>query len=251
MSKTSNKSNHPTPSSNKRPIYQRTRDDIIAKIETGTLKAHDTLPSERTLADELGISRMTARQALAGVEEAGYAYRKGRQGRFVAEQRLSYDVSTTLSFATRALQSSINLSIDVISMKTIKADSVLATKLAIKPGESVHTYKRVFKIDGRPVLVERESTVAARFPDLLEQDLSQPSTLLHESRYGVFGSKGKVTIRCAPILPEDKLLFAKDAAPYGMEMDLLIFDSQDQPFCCGHQVWCSELAEFTLLATPS
>ncbi|MGB1254964.1 MAG: GntR family transcriptional regulator [Thiolinea sp.] len=232
------------------PIYQRTRDQLIARIRKGELKAHDALPSERILADELSISRMTARQALNGVEEVGLAYRKGRQGRFVADQRLSYDVGTTLSFATRALQKSLDLSIEVIAADTVAAGATLAKKLAIAPGEQVHTYKRIFKVSGRTVLVERESTIAARFPDLLEQDLSQPSTLLHESRYGVFGSQGRVTIRCAPISAGDKQLFAGDAAPYGMEMDLIIYDADKQPFCCGHQVWCSELAEFTLLATP-
>jgi GntR family transcriptional regulator len=237
--------------SNTIPLYQSTCDQIIADIENGRLKADDALPSERSLAEDLNISRMTARQALSEVEKAGFAYRKGRQGRFVADQRLSYDVGTTLSFATRALEKSLNLSIEVISMQTIEADSKLAAKLAVKLGEPVHTYKRIFKIDGRTVLVERESSVASRFPDLPEQDLSQSSTLLHESRYGVYGSKGMVTIRCIPIPEEDKKLFADDAAPYGMEMDLVIFDAVEQPFCCGLQIWCSELAEFTLTALPN
>jgi hypothetical protein len=33
-------------------------------------------------------------------------------------------------------------------------------------------------------------------------------------------------------------------------MELTIFDSTDTPFCYGQQTWCSELAEFTLLAKP-
>jgi hypothetical protein len=36
-----------------------------------------------------------------------------------------------------------------------------------------------------------------------------------------------------------------------MEMESIIIDAQGKPFCCGHQIWCSELAEFTLLATPA
>ncbi|MCP4877325.1 MAG: GntR family transcriptional regulator [Gammaproteobacteria bacterium] len=233
------------------PIYLHTRDRLVAEIEKGAFKPHDALPSERLLADHLGISRMTARQALVEVERAGYAYRKGRQGRYVAEQRLSYDVGSTLSFAAQALRESINLSIEVLSTSTEPADEMLAGKLAIKTGSPVHIYKRVFKVDGRAVLVEHESSVAERFPDLLEQDLSQSSTLLHESRYGVIGSKGRLNIRCIEITAKDKKLFATDCAPYGLEMDSVIFDSQGKPFCCGYQIWCSEMAEFTLLATPA
>lgn len=233
------------------PIYLRTRDKLVGQIENGALKPHDALPSERLLADQLGISRMTARQALVEVENAGYAYRKGRLGRYVSDQRLNYDVGTTLSFAAQALRDSINLSIDVISIATEGADEQIGRKLAIDTGSLVHVYKRVFKVDGLPVLVEEEIAIAERFPDLLEQDLSQSSTLLHESRYGVVGSKGKVTIRCVEISAEDKKLFAPDSAPFGMQMDSVIFDSQSKPFCCGHQIWCSEMAEFSLIATPT
>ena len=232
------------------PIYLRTRDILVAQIEKGEFKSHDPLPSERVLAEQLGISRMTARQALVEVEKAGYAYRKGRSGRFVADQRLSYDVGATLSFATRALRESVNLSIEVVSMSTEAVDDLLAGKLSLDRGALVHVYKRVFRVDGKTVLVERESAVAERFPDLLDQDLCQPSSLLHETRYGVMGSKGRITIRCTEISTEDRILFDPDSAPYGLELESVIFDAKDIPFCCGHQVWSSDLAEFTLLATP-
>ena len=84
------------------PIYLHARDSLVAEIDNGLLKAHDALPSERLLAEQLGISRMTARQALVELERAGYAYRKGKLGRYVADRRLSHDVGTSLSFAARA-----------------------------------------------------------------------------------------------------------------------------------------------------
>ena len=194
---------------------------------------------------------MTARRALVEVENAGFAYRRGRKGRFVADQRLSYDVGKTLSFAARALRDSINLSIEVISASTEHADSTLASKLEVEPGALVHLYKRVFRVAGKTILVERESALAEIFPDLLEQDLGQPSTLLHESRYGVIGSNARITFRCSRISPEDRKLFNEDCAPYGMEMESVIVDASGKPFCSGHQIWSSEQAEFTLLATPS
>ena len=233
------------------PIYLRVRDMLVAQIEKLELKPHAPLPSERMLAEQLEISRMTARRALAEVENAGFAYRQGRKGRFVADQRLSYDVGKTLSFAACALQNSINLSIEVISTATENADTALANKLEVESGTLVHVYKRVFRVAGKTLLVERETALAEAFPDLLEQDLGQPSTLLHESRYGVIGSNARITFRCSRISPEDRKLFNEDCAPYGMEMESVILDAQDKPFCSGHQIWCSELAEFTLLAAPA
>ena len=231
-------------------MYLRARDEIIRQIESGALKPHDALPSERALADQLGISRMTARHALGEVERNGYAYRNGRKGRFVADQRLSYDVGRTLSFAARAQREQLNVSIDVISTSTSGADEFLADKLNIDQGSEVHTDQRVFNVDGRPVIVERESVLAELFPDLLEQDLSQPSTLLHETRYGVVGSQGRVTIRCSELSSDDRALLGTESAPYGMDVELVVLDPKGNPFCYGRQLWCSELAEFTLLAMP-
>lgn len=232
------------------PIYLRTRDKLIEQIDAGELKPNDALPSERVLAEQLSISRMTARQALAELEKVGYAYRQPRKGRFVADKRLSYDIGNTLSFASRALQNSVNLTIEVIAKSTEKASPHIAQKLGLEIGAQVHTYKRLFRVSGNTVLVEQEWAVAELFPDLLEQDLSQPTTLLHESRYGVIGSSGRITVRCAEISGEDRALLDADIAPFGLEMELTIFDSTDTPFCYGQQTWCSEMAEFTLLAKP-
>ena len=232
------------------PIYLRARDKLVAQIDAGKLKPNDALPSERALAAQSGISRMTARQALTELEKAGYAYRRPRKGRFVADKRLSYDIGTTLSFASRALQDSVNLSIEVIAKSTEKADRQIAEKLELEIGARVHTYKRLFRVGGEAVLVEREWALAELFPDLLEQDLGQPTTLLHENRYGVIGSSGRITVRCVEIAPEDRKLLNTSTASYGLEMELIVFDSSDRPFCYGRQIWCSELAEFTLLAKP-
>jgi GntR family transcriptional regulator len=233
------------------PIYLRARDKLIEQIEAGKLNPDDALPSERVLAEQLGISRMTARQALAGLEKAGYAYRQPRKGRFVANKRLSYDIGSTLSFASRALQDSVNLTIEVLAKSTEKASTHIAQKLELEIGTAVHTYKRLFRVSDKTVLVEQEWAVAKLFPDLLEQDLSQPTTLLHENRYGVIGSSGRITVRCAAISDQDRKLLDADTVPFGLEMAFTIFDTNDRPFCYGQQTWCSELAEFTLLAKPT
>jgi GntR family transcriptional regulator len=233
------------------PIYLQTKNSLVKQIENGELKPHDALPSERALAIQFNISRMTARRALVEVEKAGYAYSKDRSGRFVTAQRLSYDVGTTLSFAAHALREQVNLSIEVISTSTEEASAFLAQKLDIEAGTLVHIYSRVFKVDGQTVLIERESAIAERFPELLSQDLRQSSLSLYENHYGVTGTKGQVTIRCAKISTEQKQLFSADTAPYGLEVNMVLLDSQEKPFCYDQQTWCAEMAEFTLLATPS
>ena len=58
------------------------------RIATEQLGPHTLLPSERELAEQHGVSRMTARQALSLLESEGVVYRKPPRGTFVAEPRV-------------------------------------------------------------------------------------------------------------------------------------------------------------------
>jgi GntR family transcriptional repressor for pyruvate dehydrogenase complex len=51
--------------------YDRVRDRLLDKIQDGTLKAGESLPPERKMAEELGVSRHTLRQALSSLEGLG------------------------------------------------------------------------------------------------------------------------------------------------------------------------------------
>ncbi|MDR1800269.1 MAG: FadR family transcriptional regulator [Lachnospiraceae bacterium] len=47
-------------------------DEIVSKIRTGSLKVGEKLPPERVLADELGVSRTSLREAMRTLENMGY-----------------------------------------------------------------------------------------------------------------------------------------------------------------------------------
>ena len=53
------------------PAYQRIQGAIRERIDAGELKPGDAVTSERELAKIHGVSLMTARHALAGLESEG------------------------------------------------------------------------------------------------------------------------------------------------------------------------------------
>src|SRR4051812_31070949 len=61
-------------------IYRRIRGAILA----GTLASGARLPSTRTLALDLGVSRTTAEEAFAQLEAEGYLVRRVGDGTYVA-----------------------------------------------------------------------------------------------------------------------------------------------------------------------
>ena len=72
----------PTPA----PLHQKLRDAIFEQIEDGTLKAGDTLPSERAMKEYFGVSRATVRQAVNTLIQDGFLQSVAGTGTFVLEQ---------------------------------------------------------------------------------------------------------------------------------------------------------------------
>src|SRR6476619_7909083 len=64
------------------------------RIVDDQLGPHTLLPSERELAEQHQVSRMTARQALSLLESEGMVYRKPPRGTFVAEPRVRFHIGS-------------------------------------------------------------------------------------------------------------------------------------------------------------
>ena len=58
-------------------------DQLGNLISTGTLTVGSMLPSERTLADSLGVARNVVRGSYEYLEKAGVVQREGKKGRRV------------------------------------------------------------------------------------------------------------------------------------------------------------------------
>ncbi|MFS0575192.1 FadR/GntR family transcriptional regulator [Sporosarcina sp. 179-K 3D1 HS] len=78
-------------------VYEKIVEQIRGLIEDGTLKPNDRLPSERDLAQQLGCSRTSLREACRVLESEGLIVSKAGGGRFVqqVDQRftLTYQVN--------------------------------------------------------------------------------------------------------------------------------------------------------------
>lgn len=66
-----------------RRLYQQVAERIRRQIEAGTLIAGDRLPAEKDLAQLLGVSRPTVREALVALEIAGFVEIRTGSGTYV------------------------------------------------------------------------------------------------------------------------------------------------------------------------
>src|SRR5689334_10393023 len=67
--------------------YQQVKDFIAGKIQDGTWRAGDRLPSESELVAQFGIARMTVNRALRELVEQGRIVRTAGVGSFVADDK--------------------------------------------------------------------------------------------------------------------------------------------------------------------
>jgi len=69
-----------TPSASDAPLYRQIADTLLARARNGQLQVGDMLPKEVDLAAQLGVSRVTLRQALDILEKGGVIRRMRRRG---------------------------------------------------------------------------------------------------------------------------------------------------------------------------
>ncbi len=68
------------------PLYQQVKRTILEWIESGRLSPGERVPSEKSLADEMGVSRITTKQALNQLAQEGWVHRAQGRGTFVANR---------------------------------------------------------------------------------------------------------------------------------------------------------------------
>jgi GntR family transcriptional regulator len=68
-----------------RPLYQQVRELLLARIASGVWRPAEALPSEQTLASELGVSHGTVRKALDSLAADNLVERRQGKGTYVVE----------------------------------------------------------------------------------------------------------------------------------------------------------------------
>ncbi len=152
-----------------RPAHVRIEEWLERLISSGQLKPEDRLPSEVGMAGALGVSRMTLRQALNGLESKGLLVRKrGRWGgSFVARPRFDYELSGLPGFTEQMRRSNALAGARVIEAATINPEPEVRGALRLLRRQKVHRIVRVRSANREPVAVEVNSYPAELFPGLL------------------------------------------------------------------------------------
>jgi GntR family transcriptional regulator len=157
-----------------KPLHVSIGEQIAAAIASGELPAGTRLPPERHLADSLGVSRMTVRQALGALERDGLVRRVvGRSGgTFVCEASTERHVTeATGGLSAQLRRQGFAGGTELISVDVVPVRRRAASALELARGERVIVIVRLRLAAGKPLAIERSTLPAALFPDLEDMDL--------------------------------------------------------------------------------
>ena len=132
------------------PLYHQVATAIDTAIESGRLAPGEFLENEVALANRLGISRPTARQALQDLVDRGRLVRKRGVGTQVAPARIHRPVELTSLFGD-LLKDGRTPTTQLLVWETVEADQDVAVALEIPEGTEVVHIGRLRMADGEPL----------------------------------------------------------------------------------------------------
>lgn len=168
------------------PAHARIEYWLERLIVSRKVQAGDKLPSEVDIAHALSVSRMTLRQALAGIERKGLIERRrGRfGGNFIAQPKFEFDLSGLPGFTEQMRRAHVEAGAYVVRAATKTPSSVVRSALGLRRGDKVHEVIRVRSANGDPVTLEETYFPAAAFASMLEFDLTESLYAVMEREYG-------------------------------------------------------------------
>jgi GntR family transcriptional regulator len=142
--------------------------NLIAQTPAG-----DRLPTEPLLAQKLGVSRATLREAMRSFESQGLIRRRQGIGTFVVgrPQVIESGLEVLESIETQAERIQLEVSMDDLKVQQIQANLDQADMLGVAEGASLTRVARIIRADARPV---------AYLIDILPLDILNPADVTSE-----------------------------------------------------------------------
>lgn len=175
------------------PVYYQVYEALRDKLSAAA--PGSKLPTERTLAHALGISRATLRQALTRLERDGLLVRRQGNGTFVAEPRVEHDMRALRGFTSEFVARGKRVRSRVLELRTVPAPARLRSVLAVGPErDALIELRRVRSLDGVPMSIETVWLSRQRCAALLDRDLDNGSLYAALHDIGVVPVTGHETL---------------------------------------------------------
>jgi GntR family transcriptional regulator len=219
-------------------MASRAANELRKAIRQGLYGVDGRLPPEPVLSRQLGVSRGTAREAVAILEQEGFLYRRQGAGTFVLRALTGLTNNLNANFGVTDLIVAAGKTPGTIDIVVAEqgADAEIAKSLGLAPGDQIVRIDRTRTANARPVAHTRDllSLTLLKAHGL---ETAQIDSMLkaNQSLYGALRDKGIVVrhgvAELTPVAINGTLAMALEIAPGALlfRIDQIDYDRDGQP----------------------
>jgi GntR family transcriptional regulator len=220
------------PFANGYPEHGRVPRYFAVKVELSqlmrTMLPGQVLPTERELAEQFSVSRLTVRQAVDQLVLDGKVIRRQGKGSFVSSPKLQQPMSL-VSYTEAMRSKGITPNRILVSCDSHAASVELAQELRMPAGDVIHL-ERVLVADDERVGLESTFLPLKRFERLLVE--FDPTTSLYaylRERYGIEFASGAERVETVLASPREALLVGTNPALPMLLLHRVSYDAEGTP----------------------
>lgn len=226
------------------PLYFQVAEQIERAIISGSIAPGEKLDNEISLAQDLGLSRPTMRQAIQLLVDKGMLVRKRGVGTQVVHGKISRSVELTSLFDDLSAAGQKPRS-DVLELKLIPASEDVAQQLQLTAGDPVWSLERLRFVGDEPLAL-MHNYLPADAIDLGEVDLEKTGLYASMRESGILMRVARQRIGARRADARDaRLLTEKKGAPL-LTMQRTTYDNAGRAVEFGQHAYRAELYTFEL-----
>jgi GntR family transcriptional regulator len=209
------------------PRYREIEQALRGRI--AALRPGQRLPSDADLCAEFGVSRMTARHAMAQLAEEGLVRRDPGRGTFVAEPPTHRRANFLMTFSHEMRRQGRVPSSRIVARHVRQPSDPERFELRTSRDDQVIELRRVRMADRVPVALELAVLASRCIPAVLEADLEWGS--LHEALIsaGIVPTRGKSSIGAEAARADDATYLGVEQGEPMLVERRLILDQRGRP----------------------
>ena len=135
-------------------MFEQLRDVLLQMIDEGEYKPGDLLPSERGLAEQYSISRVTVRQALTALARDGIIHKRQGKGNFVSEKRIETKLDNLMGFAEEFSVRGVEFEVSVVKHGYELAPTDVIEAMRLQFDHTMFLLVRRIKVEGQALGVD-------------------------------------------------------------------------------------------------
>ncbi|MBP2057355.1 GntR family transcriptional regulator [Lactobacillus colini] len=205
---------------------------IQNRIKDGTYQAQEPLPDQEALAQELGVSRLTVKKALDGLERKGLLYKQSGLGTFVLGDipiQTDHDTSASVFSGLQEEIGEEKITSDIIKFAIEFPSEQVQKNLRLKSSDPVYEVLRLRRLEANPFVLEHTYMPVKLVPNLDETVLK--GSIYHYIHHNLglkFGTAYRKIRASKATAWDKKYLEAKQDDPI-LELEQIIWLTNGHP----------------------